>query len=287
MSETYEKKGYLLENFRLFHLKDRVTAPIDYHYHEFYKLFFLVSGNGGYSVEGKRYLLKPGDVVLIGSQCAHRPEFEEGTVYERIILYLSPEFLQQHSCADCDLTECFCGIHGHVLRPEERLRKLLFSLIADLEQELSDPGYGRTILCSSILLRLLAQIGRSIHYGSVSLPSPMLPKSRRILEIVKYLDAHLTEDLNIDDLAEHFYLSRFHLMRRFHEETGSTIHCYLSERRLLMARDLIAQGTSATDACFQCGFKSYASFSRAYGKLFGTTPTGRKLLTKASEDLYD
>lgn len=287
MAESYEKKGYLLENFRLFHLKDRVFAPIDYHYHEFYKLFFLISGNGGYSVEGKRYLLKPGDIVLIGSQCVHRPEFEEDTVYERIILYISPEFLRQQSCADCDLAECFSGIHGHVLRPEERLRKQLFSFAADLEQELSNPGYGRTILCSSILLRLLAQISRSIHYGRVSLPSPMLPKNKRILDIVKYLDAHLTEDLNIDDLAEHFYLSRFHMMRRFHEETGTTIHCYLSERRLLMARDLISQGISATDACFQCGFKSYASFSRAYGKLFGMTPTGRKIRSAKEEEPLD
>ena len=107
----------------------------------------------------------------------------------------------------------------------------------------------------------------------------MLPKSGRMLDIVRYLDAHLTEDISIDDLAERFYLSRFHMMRRFKEETGTTIHNYISERRLLLARDLISQGYGATDACYQCGYRSYASFSRAYGKLFGMTPTGRKILT--------
>ncbi|MBR4113131.1 MAG: AraC family transcriptional regulator, partial [Anaerotignum sp.] len=48
------------------------------------------------------------------------------------------------------------------------------------------------------------------------------------------------------------------------------------ERRLLHARDLIRQGISATDSCFQSGFRSYSSFTRAYAKHFGTTPTGRK-----------
>lgn len=276
MEQLYEKKGYLLENFRLFHLKDEVTSPVDYHYHEFYKLFFLVSGNGGYSIEGNRYLLKPGDVVLIGSQWVHRPEFEEGMTYERIILYISPEFLHRQSADGCDLTECFSGTVSHVLRPDEKLGKNLFSMVSDLERELSDDRYGSAVLCSSILLRLLVQISRSIHYDRVKRPAPVLPKSKRILEIVRYLDAHLTEDFNIDDLAERFYLSRYHMMRRFREETGTTIHCYISERRLLMARDLISNGTAATEACFQCGFKSYASFSRAYGKLFSTTPTGRK-----------
>lgn len=287
MSESYEKKGYLLENFRLFHLRDEVKGSIDYHYHEFYKLLFLISGNGGYSIEGNRYLLKSGDVVLVGSQRVHRPEFESGMPYERIILYISPKFLENQSSPDCDLTECFSETHSHVLRPDETTRKMLLSLVLDLEKELSDSGYGRTILCNSILLRLLIKISRSVQDEGMQKPAPVLPKNKRILEIVRYLDTHLTEDFSIDDLVDRFYLSRYHMMRCFREETGTTIHAYLSERRLLLARKFISQGVPATDACFQCGFQSYASFSRAYGKLFGTTPTGRKSLSAAREELYE
>ena len=58
MKEIYEKKGFLQEDFRLFHLRDAQGTKVDYHYHEFYKLLFLVSGSGGYSIEGKRYMLK-------------------------------------------------------------------------------------------------------------------------------------------------------------------------------------------------------------------------------------
>ena len=286
MSEKYAKKGYLLEDFRLFHLKDKGETKVDYHYHEFYKLLFFVSGKGGYFVEGKRYSLTPGDIILIGKQCVHRPEFEPGVPCERIILYISPEFLLRESSSSCQLADCFSKEYDHVLRPSEKIRKTLFSIVSNIEQELSSKRYGKEIVSTGMLLRLMVEIARSIFHKEVQKPAPMLPKSKRMLDIMHYLDAHLTEDINIDLLAEMFYISRFHMMRRFREETGTTIHAYISDHRLMLARDLIGQGIPATEVCFQCGFGSYSSFSRAYGKFFGTTPTGRNI-SSVMEETYE
>ena len=286
MSEKYAKKGYLLEDFRLFHLKDKGETKVDYHYHEFYKLLFFVSGKGGYFVEGKRYSLTPGDIILIGKQCVHRPEFEPGVPCERIILYISPEFLLRESSSSCQLADCFSKEYDHVLRPSEKIRKTLFSIVSNIEQELSSKRYGKEIVSTGMLLRLMVEIARSIFYKEVQKPAPMLPKSKRMLDIMHYLDSHLTEDINIDTLAEKFYISRFHMMRRFREETGTTIHSYISDHRLMLARDLISQGIPATEVCFQCGFGSYSSFSRAYGKFLGTTPTGRNI-SSAMEETYE
>ena len=286
MSEKYAKKGYLLEDFRLFHLKDKGETKVDYHYHEFYKLLFFISGKGGYFVEGKRYALTPGDIILIDKQCVHRPEFESGIPCERIILYISPEFLLRESSSACQLTDCFSKEYDHVLRPNEKIRKTLFSIVSNMEQELSSKRYGKEIVSTGMLLNLLVEIARSIFHKEVQKPAPMLPKSKRMLDIMHYLDAHLTEDINIDLLAEMFYISRFHMMRRFREETGTTIHAYISDHRLMLARDWIGQGIPATEVCFQCGFGSYSSFSRAYGKFFGTTPTGRNI-SSAMEETYE
>lgn len=286
MSEKYAKKGYLLEDFRLFHLKDKGETKVDYHYHEFYKLLFFISGKGGYFVEGKRYALTPGDIILIGKQCVHRPEFESGVPCERIILYISPELLLRESSSTCQLADCFSKEYDHVLRPNEKIRKTLFSIVSNMEQELSSNRYGKEIVSTGMLLNLLVEIARSIFHKEVQKPAPMLPKSKRMLDIMHYLDAHLTEDINIDLLAEKFYISRFHMMRRFREETGTTIHAYISDHRLMLARDLISQGIPATEVCFQCGFGSYSSFSRAYGKFFGTTPTGRNI-SSVMEETYE
>ena len=275
MATDYESRGYLLDDYRLFHLSNPQNTGMDYHYHEFCKLLLLRSGSGGYSVAGQHYTLETGDVVLIGSHCVHRPEFEPGAPYERVIIYISPEFLRRQSVPGCDLEECFSGKWGYVLRPEEKERRQLFGLAARLEQELSGQDYGRVILSNGLLLHLLVEIGRTLQSRADLRTSPMVPKNGRIRDMLRYIDAHLTEDLTIDALADQFYISKYHMMRLFRQETGQSIHSYLSDRRLLHARTLIAQGLSATESCFRAGFRSYSSFTRAYGKRFGSTPTGR------------
>ena len=283
----YEKRGYLLENFRLFHLRTEKDAKVGYHYHEFCKLVLLVSGKGWYTVDGNRYLLQPGDAVLVGSRSLHKPELEPGCLYERIIIYIAPEFLQRHSTEDCDLTEVFSGQRGHVLRLRENANRRLFALAGELEKELSREGYGREILSTTALLRLLVQLGKEQHRENTQQPQPVNPESTRVRGLMAYLDAHLAEDLDIDTLAESFYVSKFHMMRQFRQETGMTIYSYLSQRRLLHAKNLIEQGVKATEACYRSGFRSYSSFTRAYGKYLGTTPTGRIDAAGEREESYE
>ena len=267
----YEKRGYLLENFRLFHLHTPQGAKVDYHYHDFYKILFFRSGAGDYIVEGQRYRLQPGDIVLVGSRCVHRPEIGEGQPYERVILYIDPGYLQSSSTEACQLAEIFQG--GAVLRLRENDRKRLDSLVSSLEKEMSGQGYGRDVLSGAWLLRLLVEIGRCRQDSDN--PQPVMTDNHRVRQWLQYIEAHLAEDLDVDTLAEAFYISKYHMMRLFHQETGFTVHSYLSHRRLLYARELMNGGMRATEACYRCGFRSYSSFTRSYAKYFGTTPTGR------------
>ena len=271
----YAKRGYLLENFRLFHLRSESGEKVDFHYHEFCKLLFLVSGQGSYFVDGKRYLLRAGDLVLIGSRSVHKPELAEGSTYERIIIYISPDYLQQMSTQDCDLLSLFSGSHGHVLRLKEQRRKAVFSLVSKLERDLSQEAFGRTILSQADLLHLLVELGRSMEDSATNLPRPSVPENRRVVEIMEYLDRNLAEEIDMDALAERFFISKYYMMRLCQKETGTTIYGYLTQKRLLKARELISSGVRAMESCYACGFHSYSSFTRAYGKYFGTTPTGR------------
>ena len=275
--QDYKKRGYLLEDFRLFHQRSLGrSADVDYHYHEFCKLLLLNSGSGSYVVDSQRYALEPGDMVLIDSNRVHKPEIDPDCDYERTIIYIDPDFLKRESTQDCDLLACFSGEHGHILRLDKHQYQTLLSVCATLEKELSQSSYGRSVLGKALLLKLLVLLRRYQQQEAVFYPAPMQPKNDRILEVLQYLDDHICEDLEIDHLAEQFFISKYHLMRLFHKETGSTIHTYLIQRRLLLAREMIKKGVSATNACYRSGFRSYSSFTRAYSKIFGTTPTGRK-----------
>ena len=287
METEYEKRGYLSEEFRFFHLKDDRGATVDFHYHEFYKVVFLLTGSGSYNVEGSNYQLISGDIVLVGSRCVHKPHFEPGIIYERVIVYISPELLRQGSSAEYSLEEIFTGTKSHVLRPSDTFRRRMLSLTAQLEAELSGSEPGSSVIARCTLFEMLVRIGREMTASIASLPGPFSPKDEKIREILRYIDSNLSEELSIDALASQFYISKYHMMRRFREETGSSIHTYLSDKRLLWARDMIKEGVSATDACFRSGFRSYSAFSRAFGKLFGVTPTGRITMQPLPDDAVE
>ena len=283
----HSKRGFLLENFRLFHLKSRGGTQVEYHYHEFCKILLLIQGSGGYYVDGQRYLLRSGDIVLLDAHSIHRPELDMDVPYERIIFYISPEYLQRQSTGDCNLQTIFSGEKGHVLRlPEERKQKI-FRMAAQLERDLTGDAFGREILSNAGLLQLLVEIGRNRENPEASGPSPVMPRSERIVEILRYIDEHLSEDLDAEVLAKAFFISKYHMMRQFRRETGTTVHLYITQKRLVKARELMDSGMRATEACYRCGWRSYSSFTRAYGKHLGTTPTGRLDAGQAREADYE
>ena len=275
MNDLYEKRGYLLEDFRLFHLRDSLGTHVDYHYHDFYKIVMLHSGSGSYTVDGRRYLLRTGDIILVGNLRVHKPEFPSGQFNDRTVIYISPEFMQQHSRQDGELDSCFSGASGHVLRLGIDAKNNLFRLAEQLENELQGNCFGREMISRSLLLQIIIECNRVILTTDFNALTTVQTHDSKILEILQYLDENSSEDINIDDLAHKFYISKYYMMRRFHEETGTSIHNYLSNRRLLQARSLIQKGTSTTEACYISGFKSYSAFSRAYFKFFAVTPTGR------------
>ena len=73
-------------------------------------------------------------------------------------------------------------------------------------------------------------------------------------------------------LAERVYLSRYHFMRLFKAQTGSTVHAYVRQKRLLSAARLIREGVPAGKAAADSGFGDYSAFHRAFRECFGISP---------------
>ena len=285
MDTRYEKRGYLLEDFRLFHLQSDGVPSVDFHYHDFHKLLLVLSGGGIYAVEGRRYLLEPGDVVLLGRGNIHRPEIGKGRIYERAIFYISDSYLKSHKVDDWDPSVLFDDPECHVLRlKSEDLERLRWEASV-LERELSLGTPDAILMSRCQLMEILLVLYRIKNGSRHTHTPPSQPGDEKILAILRYLNEHITEDISIDQLSERFFISKFHMMRRFRQEAGMPIHAYLTDKRLFLARDLIARGMSATEACYQSGFHSYSSFSRAYQKRFQVTPTGR--IVPDSDDVSD
>ena len=121
------KRGYLNEDYRLFHPRDTRELKLEYHYHEFDKLVFLLRGRTAYTIEGKRYLLRPMDVLLVSRNLIHQPVIDSSEPYDRMVLWVRREFLARYSTPQADLAACFertarQGFHLYRPQGEERLR---------------------------------------------------------------------------------------------------------------------------------------------------------------------
>ena len=252
MQQTdYERRGYLHEDYRLFHLSSALAEDTAFHYHEFHKLVFFLAGRGNYIVEGRTHVLRPYDVVLVRQGAIHKAQIDPNERYERVILYISPDFLRAQSTAVSALDACFhlpADGESFVLRPEADRRTALLRTLDALEAEEQSTAYGHDLLSRAQMLQLLVMLGRGLNDdGSSYAPSEHC--NEKTAAILEYLNTHLTEDISIDALADTFYLSKYYMMRLFRAETGFTIHGYLTDKRLRVARDLIARGMRTTDAC--------------------------------------
>lgn len=270
----YEKTGYLNSNFKIFHLVDKGMTPIGFHFHDFHKILLLMKGNVSYCVEGRTYDLQADDIVFVPAGEVHRPVLHDTAIYERIIIYISKDYLNTYRTNNYDLSQCLIEAHqkqSHVLRVPAFGTTKLGQIVRELEQSLDSNEYANELYHNLLFLEFMIQLNRvAIHDGIEYLSNSS--SNKKMIDVIDYLNEHLTDDLSIDFLAETFYLSRYHLMHAFKEETGYTIGNYLSTKRLLLARDRIRQGEPITNVCYECGFRNYSTFSRAYKKNFGCSP---------------
>lgn len=269
----YDKKGYLLQGFRVFRLKDTALQEIPFHYHDFHKIILFLGGEAAYIIEGKTYPLAPRDILFVSAGEIHRPVTIPGKAYERIVIYVSPDFLQRCGQGRYDLAECFqlAGKTSSVMHaPAGKSHDLLFHM-NKLEAAAHQEDYANELYTEMLFIEFMILLNRALLDKELELSSVSYDK--KIQQLLAYINSNLTENLSIDTLAEAAYLSKFYMMRRFKADTGCSIHQYINSKRLLLAKKLLATtDTPITELCYQCGFKDYSAFAREFKKRFHTTP---------------
>ena len=91
-------------------------------------------------------------------------------------------------------------------------------------------------------------------------------------EILSYINTHIQEDLSLDRLSSHFYLSTSYICRIFKAATGTTINKYITAKRITLSKSLLSQGYSVNEACETCGFNDYSNYLKAFTRAVGVSP---------------
>lgn len=271
---NYTREGYLHENYRYFHLRDTAGQERDFHFHDFDKIVLLLSGRVDYLVEDQSYALRPWEVLLVKHHAIHKALIDRSEPYERIIVYLDRQYfdraLPQARLMDCFETADRDG--RYLLVPDQGQRAELAETLMAFERAREDSRFGSEAMRDTLMMQVLIQIGRMA-------PAPAeghLQTDPKIRQVLSYINEHLSEPLDVEQLSEQVYLSRYHFMRLFKAQTGSTVHAYIRQKRLLWAARLIREGVPAGKAAADSGFGDYSAFHRAFRDSFGISPAELK-----------
>jgi AraC-like DNA-binding protein len=96
---------------------------------------------------------------------------------------------------------------------------------------------------------------------------------QRIATAKVYIDQNYHESIDLGEISQQAYLSRFHFHRLFTKIYRRTPHQYLTQKRLDKAKDLLSENKAVTDVCNEVGFESIGSFSVLFKKEIGFAPT--------------
>ncbi len=95
----------------------------------------------------------------------------------------------------------------------------------------------------------------------------------RIVAAKLFIDSNYHETIDLDQISQQAFLSRFHFHRLFTHIYKKTPHQYLTQIRIDAAKVLLAkEGISITDVCNRIGFESPGSFSSLFRKQSGYSP---------------
>jgi AraC-like DNA-binding protein len=274
--QSFTSRQYMERpDFEIFHYKDQPSLEVDYHHHDFYEIYFFISGKVNYIIEGRKYMLRHDDILLISNQELHRPDIASGAIYERMVLWINPEFIRQLCTEQTNLLLCFGRTpkkNPNLLRPEAKLRSSIKSLLHKLDQSTTAAGFGRDVLRQAYLMELITLINQACLEDYQDSVDEDVASNPKINEIIRYINQNLAAELSLDSLSERFFISKYHLARQFKKFSGFTLHSFIVHKRLILAKSLLAEDLSLSEIGQRCGFRDYANFIRSFKKAYHVSP---------------
>ena len=265
------------EDFEVFHYNNPACCSCPPHQHDFFELFLLLDDRIDDIVEGMRYSLSPGNVVLVAPGQMHRPDVAGPTRnIDRFVLWISTEYVRSITDALPQLHYVLWGdmTGRNLIQPDDETAAMFRQLLFALHREDARPDADSSALARSIIAQLLIYCSRSIASRTDIAPHKAEQRYREIMRVYEHIVANLPDrDLTVGALAERFFMDKNTLTRQFKRQVGMTPGECIRRHRLEAVRRQIRRGAPMQQACAECGFSDYSAFYRAFRQAYGISPS--------------
>lgn len=247
------------------------------HTHNNYEIFYFLSGDITYYIEGHVYEINPHDLLMINNREIHKPIFHSEALYERIIVnfdesYVKPQF------SDYNLTYCFENRtlgHGNKIEGKFVLQHNIHSYFINILECLKNDSIEDQLLAKTYFIQMLLQLNKIFKKENEKFTKGYA-KDEKLDQVIHFINSHLSNRLTLDIIQEECFVNKYYLSHLFKEMTGMTVMEYITHKRILLAKNLLQSGMSATDVAHESGFNDYSNFYKSFKRITNQSPTKYK-----------
>lgn len=240
------------------------------HWHPAIELVYVLNGTGRILIEGTPYTIVPGEFLVIDSDRMHECWYGQEAMlaviqYSRNVLKnIMPEL-------DRYVFHCAKG----TLRKEQLDAYLrVCDMLKQLPPLYMMPPAGYKVKSYAVAMDIFFEL-----ISNFSEERPALARSdkeellERLNEIIRYVEENHARPLSLQEIADHFYLSREYFSRFFKKSMGVSFLRYLNEVRLVHIYQEICGGQiGIMEAAAKHGFTNYKLFNRMFHEVYGCAP---------------
>lgn len=216
--------------------------------------------------KAKNCYMKPGDIFIVPDRSSHSARWQKDA--ECIILALEPDLISKFA------PEAVKGTNIELIPCKGQKDGLIENIALAFKEELETDGSGgqlyRDCLTNALIARLLRKY--SVCSAKEELSHKGLGKGK-LQQVLDYIEAHLTEEIKLTEIAAVAGLSQYHFARLFKESVGISPNRYVNRCRIEKAKQLLnQQQQTVSNVAKVCGFSNSSYFIKQFRQITGVTP---------------
>ncbi len=250
---------------RQLELGDIPLSNYPIHRHDYFEIEWLIEGNIEHELNGEQSILSAGDIYGLSTVDLHKIDVIETPTFRNISIdYKNSPKAIQHILGKMNFP-----IKGHLSEDElSEIHEYFFKLRELTLKNDSSFRSDRIIAYTLLLLSKIFDCSTSLE------PASENNGYHHIARAMEYISNHYSEPLSLGAVARGVSLSACHLSQLFTKISGSSFIEYLTEFRIQKAQNaLLESDKSVSEIAFECGFGSFPSFSRAFKRICGCSPS--------------
>ncbi len=232
----------------------------DQNWHDNIEIQLCTKGSGSVLLDGERYEIHVGDIVVIDSNIVH---------------YTFTDSILQYTCLIVSTDWCRqMGISYDALHFTPIIKnQIIAELIQKLSQTCTDKTDAlRVAKSNELLLHIIIELIEKFSEKRNE-TTQKNKKFEVIKDAVIYLQENFTKKLTLSQISKAVYLDKYTLCKEFKRYTGHTIVEYLHIYRCAKAKKYLSKGKSVSETAVLCGFDNLSFFTKIFKRYTGENPS--------------